>query len=232
MKRRAKGTMRALVSLAAVLPVLAALATPAARADVPPLLTHQGRLLDAGGQPITGKQVLIYKIYDTATAGKDLWTETLTVDFDQGYFSVALGAVTPISDGLLAGGTRYLGIQVGADGEMTPREALGSVPYARLAGDVVNDIHPKSVTVAGTKVIDGAGNWAGPAPLRIADCMRVDSACGKGTYLQPIHFLDRVSGRCPVDHPVFNGFGFARCGTIGTPDEGLLFIMTCCALQR
>jgi hypothetical protein len=202
-----------------------------ARAAVPAPLTHQGRLLDAGSQPVTTSQVFIYKIYDAPTDGNVLWTETLTVPLDQGFFSVQLGLVSPISDALLTGGDRYLGIQVGADPEMVPREQLSSVPYARVAGEVSGDIHPASVSIGSSAVISSAGKWVGPAPLKVGDCMSVNSACGNGTYQQPTYYLDRVGGTCPADHPVFNGFKFFRCGTIGSSDEGLALSMTCCALQ-
>lgn len=213
-----------------ILSLVAALGAPAAAA-VPAPLTHQGRLLDASGQPVTASQIFIYKIYDAATAGNVLWTETLTVPLDQGYFSVQLGLMSPITDALLAGGDRYLGIQVGTDPEMTPREQLGSVPYARLAGDVPGDIHPSSVSIGSTPVINASGKWVGPAPMSIGDCMSVQGSCGSGTYNQPTYFLDRVGGNCPTDHPVFNGFKFMRCGDLGTADEGLAFVMNCCALQ-
>ena len=213
-----------------VLSLVAGLGAQAAAA-VPAPLTHQGRLLDASGAPITASQIFIYKIYDAATAGTVLWTETLTVPLDQGYFSVQLGLMSPISDALLAGGDRYLGIQVGTDPEMTPREQLGSVPYARLAGDVPGDIHPTSVSIGSTAVINSSGKWVGPAPLSIGSCTTVTGTCGNGTYNQPTYFLDRVGGTCPDDHPVFKGFKFMRCGTLGTADEGLALQMTCCALQ-
>jgi hypothetical protein len=203
----------------------------AARGAVPAPLTHEGRLLDADGQPVTTNQVFTYKIYDAATDGNVLWTETLTVPVDQGYFAVRLGLMSPISDALLIGGDRFLGIQVGTDAEMIPRELLSSVPYARVAGEVSGDIHPSSVSIASTPVISAAGNWVGPAPLKVSDCKTVDSACGSGTYNQPTYFLDRVGGTCPADHPVFNGFKFLRCGTLGSATEGLALRMTCCALQ-
>jgi hypothetical protein len=216
--------------------LLAALAVAGgeARAAVPAQLTHEGRLLDAGGQPVSASQVIIYKIYDAATGGTVLWTETLTVPFDNGYFSVQLGNTTPIPVSLLAGGTRYLGVQVGADDEMTPREQLGSVPYALLASvaeDTTGDIHPNSVSVAGAPVISTSGAWVGPAPLAVGDCMTVNGDCGAGTYMQPTFYLDRVGGNCPTDHPIFNGFKFHRCGTLNSSTEGLQLIMTCCRLQ-
>lgn len=202
-----------------------------APSTVPATLVHEGRLFDTAGAPITSNQIMIYRIYDAATGGAPLWSETLNVSFDRGYFTAELGLSTPLGDGLLAGTPRFLGVQVGTDPEMTPREALGSVPYARLAGDALGDIHPKSVSVNGATVVNAAGKWTGPPPVQIADCKRVDGPCGIGMFNQPTYFFDRVSGYCPSDHPIMNGFGFFRCGAIATADEGLALAMNCCALQ-
>ncbi len=139
--------------------------------------------------------------------------------------------MSPISDALLPGGDRYLGVQVGTDPEMVPREQLSSVPYARVASEVSGDIHPSSFSIGGTLVVSSAGKWVGPAPLKVGDCMSVEGTCGSGTYNEPDYFLDRVGGTCPTDHPVFNGFKFFRCGDLGTATEGLALRMTCCALQ-
>jgi hypothetical protein len=202
-----------------------------ASAAVPATLVHEGRLFDKAGAPITANQILIYKIYDAPTGGAALWSETLNVAFDDGHFRAELGITAPLGDGLLAGTPRFLGVQVGTDAEMTPREALGSVPYSRLAGDVLGDIHPKTVSVNGTTVIDTSGKWSGPPPQQIGDCKVVNGGCGTGTYNQPTFYLDRVGGNCPSDHPILNGFAFFRCGPLATVDEGLALAMTCCALQ-
>jgi hypothetical protein len=92
-----------------------------------------------------------------------LWTETQSVPLDEGYFSAQLGASTPVPAGVWDGSVRWVGIRVGTDAEMTPREATRSVPYALVAGDAVGAIHPASVTVNGHLVIDQNGNWVGPA---------------------------------------------------------------------
>jgi hypothetical protein len=52
---------------------------------------------------------------------------------------------------------------VGSDPEAALRSAVRSAPYAIVAGDVVGNIHPASVSVNGSLVIDGQGNWVGPA---------------------------------------------------------------------
>jgi hypothetical protein len=134
----------------------------AARAGVPQSLSHQGRLYDAADKPVSGMLSLTFAVYADVAATTPLWTETDLVTFDEGYFSVSLGATTPFPADLFDGSVRALGITVGADPEMTPRVAVQSVPYAFVAGDVKGDIHPSSVVVNGATVIDGSGNWTGP----------------------------------------------------------------------
>jgi hypothetical protein len=148
----------------AVSAVMAAVLTAPmmAEAQVPRRLVHQGRLLDAMGAPTRGTQTIVYRIYDVATGGTTLWSETITTTLDDGYFSVSLGESTPIPATLFTGmGSRYIGVTVGSDAEMTPRARIGSVPYALVAGDVTGDINPTSVRVGGTTVINEMGQWVG-----------------------------------------------------------------------
>ena len=141
-----------------------------ASAAVPATMTHQGRLYDAADKPVEGPLEVKFSIYDGEPNSAALWTETLTVDFDQGYFSVALGETVPFEKETFDGSVRYLGIQIGADPEMTPRSAVRSVPYALLANDVNGDIHPTSVIVDGVEIINAAGDWVGnTAGLQGAD---------------------------------------------------------------
>ncbi|MFO0757696.1 MAG: fibrinogen-like YCDxxxxGGGW domain-containing protein [Byssovorax sp.] len=135
------------------------LALPAAQAAVPPALTEQGRLFDAAGAPLDGTIAITFSLYAAADGGAPLWSDTQQVTLDEGYFSVAL--LPP--DALWDGSARYLGIRVGADPEMTPRQPTASVPYALRAGDVAGDIHPHSLSIGGTLVIDASGTWVGPA---------------------------------------------------------------------
>ena len=62
-----------------------------ARADVPQVVTHQGRLFDAQGVAVTGTQDITFVIYDAEVDGVELWAETISVDLDEGYFSARLG---------------------------------------------------------------------------------------------------------------------------------------------
>ena len=131
-------------------------------ADVPQTITNQGRLVGADDTPIEGELPVTFAIYDAADAKEPIWSEQHTVTFDEGYFSVSLGSITPFGDGVFEGSLRYFGMAVGDEPELLPRAPVQSVPYALLARDVNGDIHPTSVTVNGTEVINENGEWVGP----------------------------------------------------------------------
>jgi hypothetical protein len=105
------------------------------------LLSYQGYLTDAGGEPLHGEVDVTFRLYSVPTEGTALWTEAHTgenaVPVTDGLFNVMLGSLTPIPDDVWSSGARYLGIQIGDDAEMTPRETIGSVPAALTVPDRV-----------------------------------------------------------------------------------------------
>jgi hypothetical protein len=133
-----------------------------AHADGPPLkINHQGRLLDAAMAPVSGQHTMKFAVYNMATGGTALWTESQTLAFDGGYYATTLGAVTPFAQNLFAGQTMYLGITVDDDAEMTPREPVDSVPYSMVAANATGDITPHSIAVNGAPIVDANGKWVG-----------------------------------------------------------------------
>ena len=144
----------------AVAALLAASPLPAL-AGVPPTVTQQGRIYTATNLPVTGQLSVLFAVYDAPNAVTPLWSEQQAIPFDDGYFGVALGAIVPFPPGLFDGSTRYLGMAVGSDPQMTPRAPITSVPYAMTATDAVGDIHPSSVGIKGHTVIDSNGKWVG-----------------------------------------------------------------------
>jgi hypothetical protein len=143
--------------------ILAALALAASTAHaVPGTVNHQGRLLDGLGAPQSGAHDLHVSIYDQATNGNLLWTETHTVTLEDGYYAVALGSGTPLTSTVLDGTTRYLQIQVGTDPALVPRTAVMSVPYAVRADTASSvdggSVNGSAIQVGGNTVIDGSGN--------------------------------------------------------------------------
>lgn len=128
-------------------------------ASVPTGITQQGRVLDADGNAVSGDVTIVFTAYDAATDGTSLWTETQTITLDDGYFSARLGedADNAFPDDFFDGSVRYIGITIGSDDELAPRERIASVPYAYHANEVTGDIHPASVTVGGVEVISKTG---------------------------------------------------------------------------
>ena len=149
-------------TMGAVTGLVVALSTPAALAQVPELLTLQGRLFDIEGEAIQDETLPVrFAIYDTATGGTPLWTEHRSIYFQQGYFSVRLGRESILNREIFDGRSLYLAVKIGTDDEMTPRQQLTSVPYALTAGQVVGDINPTSIAINGSTVIDSTGQWVG-----------------------------------------------------------------------
>jgi len=90
-------------------------------------INYQGRLADINGNPIDNTSPgidMTFSLYITDTAGTPLWNEThFNVPVSQGLFSVRLGSINPLTPDLPEGDL-WLGIQVGDDPEMTPRQPL------------------------------------------------------------------------------------------------------------
>ncbi len=115
---------------------------------VPLVLSHQGRLLDAGDQPISGTFTIIYSIHDAPVGGTQLWLEDhVGVVVTGGLFSVELGSTVPLTADILAGSggggggaTRYLQVQIAGQPPISPRTPLVSSPYSvatsRVSGDI------------------------------------------------------------------------------------------------
>lgn len=108
---------------------------PAPRAEgaaVVPVIPYQGRLLDPStGEPkADGTYAMTFRLYDAASGGNILWTETKDVGVSQGLFFTYLGDVTALDPALFDGADRWLGVKVETDAETIPRMHLGFAPYA------------------------------------------------------------------------------------------------------
>jgi hypothetical protein len=107
---------------------------------VPPpmVINYQGYLTDSSGNPINDTLEMTFLIYDTAEGGTPLWQETHpSVTVTDGLFNVLLGSIDPNYVSYLSGET-YLGIKIGSDTEMTPRQRMTHVAYAWRAEKAQN----------------------------------------------------------------------------------------------
>ncbi|PIZ97537.1 MAG: hypothetical protein COX79_02185, partial [Candidatus Levybacteria bacterium CG_4_10_14_0_2_um_filter_36_16] len=150
--------------------------------------SFQGRLTDASDNPITSHEQVRFILYDdiTASGASRLWEEVRGIDPDQdGIFSILL-ASDPATGGnaaLCNGGSPpaspatdacgipqslfrdnaqlFLGISIGNDSELTPRQQLATVAYATNA-EVLQGLPPiTQVGAASTNVVlalDSSGN--------------------------------------------------------------------------
>jgi hypothetical protein len=116
-------------------------ATPNMSMDV---LSYQGTLVDNSGNPVTGDQDMTFRIYNHATDPTPLWEEAHTganaVPVQNGLFNVMLGSLNPIPDSVWDEAELYLGIQIGTEGEMTPREVINLLPPQIAPGSLDPDV--------------------------------------------------------------------------------------------
>ena len=131
-------------------------------ANVPSTLSYQGCLTDGSGDPVAnGSYSIVFTIYDAPVNGDSKWTETQDVDITDCSFTVLLGSDNPIFDSVFNGASRFLGIAISGDPEITPRTALVSVPYSMK-----------------TSTIEGAtgGIIYGPLEVVVADLDSIGNA--------------------------------------------------------
>ncbi|TET47151.1 hypothetical protein E3J62_02390, partial [candidate division TA06 bacterium] len=117
--------MRLLMSLLCAVLLLVGLS---AYAGAPRVISFQGKLTDTSGVPMTGTFEMTFRLWDAATGGTMLFQDvhpSVEVD-NEGLYNVEMSIPTSITFQDLA----WLGVEVDADGEMTPRYRLTSSPYS------------------------------------------------------------------------------------------------------
>ena len=116
-------------------------------------LSYQGTLLDSSGEPVTGVVDIAFTIYNHPTEESPLWTEGHSgmnaVSIQNGLFNVKLGSLIPIPQNVWDETDLYLGIRVGTDPEMTPRELINLLPPSIATGSL-----DPSVMMAHSIIID------------------------------------------------------------------------------
>ena len=117
--------------------IVLALASNVVMAQAPQKLNYQGYLGNPVGQPISSPSVtMVFRLYSLPTGGTALYTETQTVAVSSGLFNVVLGTNAALA--LPFDTQYYLGLTVGTDAEMTPRQPLTASPYALHAASVAD----------------------------------------------------------------------------------------------
>jgi hypothetical protein len=170
-------------------------------------INYQGRLSDSGGDSIDNTNPglgMTFSLYAEESGGSPVWTEThANVPVSDGLFSVRLGSVNALSTDLL-GDDLWLGIQVGSDPEMTPREKLSAVPYAMVAGEALT---VPDGSIGSAQIVDGAvgsdqvaGNAINSA--HVADgaiqAQHIDAGSVQSQNMAPTIFQGATTGEVQV----------------------------------
>ena len=116
----------------------------AAEASVNNVIPIQGYVTDAGGNPLDGDYTITATLYTASSGGEALCADDDVVTVDNGLFNMKMDFCSS-SD--IDGKALYLGIQVGNDPEMTPRQAIHSVPYAfsLRPGAIISDTRADAI---------------------------------------------------------------------------------------
>ncbi|MDY0020834.1 MAG: hypothetical protein RBT47_12635, partial [Anaerolineae bacterium] len=93
---------------------------------VPGAIGIQGRLTNASGTPLNGSYSITFRLYDVESDGTSLCADTNTVNVENGLFN---SYIDYCYDDLW-GQKVWLGVKVGTDAEMEPRQVIYPVPYA------------------------------------------------------------------------------------------------------
>ncbi|MBI5646508.1 MAG: hypothetical protein HY962_06215 [Ignavibacteriae bacterium] len=191
--------------LSSALIVVALLLSLTVQAQVPRVISFQGVLADASGNLLPdGNTGLTLSLYETATGGTALYTETQTVPVVRGVFNVIIGSVTPLPASLGFDRAYFLGVRVGGGTELSPRTALTAAPYALRAAvaDVAESLSPSASGVvtrvnnqSGALTLQGSG---GTTVTNSGNTITISSSGGGGTGIQGVQSVD---GMISVTNP-------------------------------
>jgi hypothetical protein len=224
--------MRSAITLAAAAGLLALRLVPlssarAADAKPPEVMTYQGFLVDANGNPLApsnpANYPVIFRIFDQATGGTRLWSEQQIVTIDKGNFSVLLGEGTEVSgesrpplsqvfggSGLAANASdRFLGVTVTINNvptEILPRLRLLPAPYAYLAR------HANALVNAVGQPLVAAGSGDN---LVVAGRLTANEFAGNGAALSDLDASKITSGTLSAARIPGLDAGKITTGTLG-----------------
>jgi hypothetical protein len=139
---------------------------------VPQLINYQGKLTDSSGNPINDNVSITFTIYNDATGGFSIWYDTQTVAVTNGVFSVLLGFSNGIANDIFHGEDKYLGVRVGSDPEMVPRQRITSIAYAFRSenadsadsfggyaiGELIKELDKRYVSAPDVSTVDPGSN--------------------------------------------------------------------------
>ncbi|MDD4995147.1 MAG: hypothetical protein PHW53_01610 [Patescibacteria group bacterium] len=153
-KRTLKKTIVLQMAVLMLLVWFGAFVTPEkAHAAINKYINYQGKLLDSSKIPVAdGTYGIEFKIYDAVTAGSELWSDSFDVAVDDGLFSILLGSSGTLDLNFEDEAGYWLGVNVEADGEMTPRKEIGAAAYA-FNSDLLDGLHATTTGAISSAVV-------------------------------------------------------------------------------
>ena len=120
-------------------------------------ISYQGRLTNAGGNPLNGSYNLVFQLWDDATAGSQIGSDIVknNVPVSNGLFTIKLDIPTGL---LFYIDGRGLWLRIQVNGQwLSPRQELLPVPYALSLrpGAIISSAGPDTLHVYNT-----SGGWA------------------------------------------------------------------------
>ncbi len=114
---------------------------------VPQQITYQGKLVE-NGRPFSGSATMVFELINPSNSIIE-WTETQTIDVQDGLYSVVLGVQNPFTPNFFSQNPS-LGLRVSVNGNtLTPITVLRAVPYSLSAGSVSNN------SITSLKIVNG-----------------------------------------------------------------------------
>ena len=171
---------------------------PAAPSTSSSTISYQGYVADSSGNPVNNSLNMAFRLYNVASGGTPLWSETHgAMNVSDGLFSVLLGSNTPISQDVFANNSDlWLGITIGSDNEMSPREKIASAPYAmvsnvpdgsitqaKLANNAVTSAKIADGVVASGDVANDSLTASDLAPNSVGNSEMADNAIGSNEVI-------------------------------------------------
>jgi len=160
--------IRSQTPVIAIILLAAVLLPGSAAADVPRLVSYQGKLAGEDAGPVN----LDLTLYDSAVGGAALFSEShVGVPLNVGIFSILIGAQTlgGLPDSALNAAEVWLGVSVDGGAELTPRTRIAMVPYAAKAAAAERLVRPDSFAAVAATDTSGRLDFAiGDWPLMTA----------------------------------------------------------------
>ena len=152
-------------------------------ADIPQVISYQGKVTDTGGMPVAdGTYTMQFRIYDDPSGGTLLWDDTHpSVQVTDGIFSVMLGE-SPLDPIELAFDQDYWLLVTIAGDDQTPRQRLGSVGYSFMASGLIPGTEISGEVTTGTEAAIKGVNTATTSGFVDGGRFESGGPQGRGVY--------------------------------------------------